>query len=229
MQDEAGAPPGLAERSRAYWLRSWVAVPMMQGGRGIGAIAVGRRGMRPFSEKNIALLQTFAHQAVIAVENVRLFKELEARNRDLTEALEQQTATSEILRVISNSSTDLQPVLYALAQSAARLCGANDAQIYRVEGDSLRRVPPHGPILPSTETRAISRAWVTGRAVVDRRTIHLHDLGAETDVEYPDAKAYQQESGHRTTLATPLLREGVALGAILIRRMKVVPFSEKQK
>src|SRR5262249_46951585 len=180
-----------------------------------------------FSKRQIDLLRTFADQAVIAIENVRLFKELESRNLDLTETLQQQAATGEILRVISSSPTDIQPVLDAVAENSARLCEAFDAQIYRVEGQDLRLVASFGSI-PSSPTRAISRGWVTGRSVVDRRTTHVHDLAAESDAEYGIGKETQRRAGHRTTLATPLLREGQPLGAILIRRMEVRPFSEKQ-
>ena len=130
--------------------------------------------------------------------------------------------------MISSSPTDLQPVLDAVAENAARLCGGIDAGIFRVEDGSLVRVSAHGPIPRTYATRAINRGSVAGRAVVDRRTIHVHDLAAESDSEYPDGKADQRQIGHRTTLATPLLREGVALGVILIRRMEVRPFSEKQ-
>jgi two-component system, NtrC family, sensor kinase len=162
---------------------------------------------------------------VIAIENVRLFQELEDRNKDLTAALEQQTATAEILRVISSSPTDIRPVLNAVAENAARLCQAGDAQIFRVEGDFLRLAASFGPIRMAHEGRPIGRGWVTGRSVVDRRTIHVHDLAAESKAEYPQV---QRLEGHRTTLATPLLREGQPLGAILIRRMEVRPFSENQ-
>src|SRR4029077_18802598 len=118
--------------------RSAVSIPLIREGSPIGAINVGRREPGPFPDKQIAVLQTFADQAVIAIENVRLFNELESRNRDLTEALDQQTATNEILRVIASSPTDIQPVLNAIAESAARLCSAKDAVIRLVEGSVLR-------------------------------------------------------------------------------------------
>jgi signal transduction histidine kinase/putative methionine-R-sulfoxide reductase with GAF domain len=214
----------------AHW-RSLLVVPMLRGDEVLGTVGVARAEIGPFRDQEIELLRTFADQAVIAIENVRLFTELETRNRDLTEALEQQTATSEILRVMSASPTDLQPVLDTVAEHAARLCGAYDAQIFRVEDRFLSLVASFGSIpfldRPS-EKRVIDRGWVTGRAVVDRRTIHVHDLAAERDAEYPVGKEFQRQTGHRTTLATPLLREDVALGAILIRRLEVNPFSEKQ-
>jgi GAF domain-containing protein len=228
MQEDPTASAALIARGKAVGHRRILVVPMVREGHPIGAIRVSRVERTPFAEQHIALLKTFADQAVIAIENVRLFKELEGRNRELTEALEQQTATAEILRVISSSPTDLQPVLVTVAENAARVCGAIDAQIYRVEGEFLHWVASHGPIPPNTEERLISRGSVTGRAVVDRRTIHVHDLAAESDTEYPVGKAAQRQTGHRTTLATPLLREGVPLGVISIRRMEVRPFSEQQ-
>jgi GAF domain-containing protein len=162
---------------------------------------------------------------VIAIENVRLFQEL-------TEALEQQTATSEILGVIASSPTDIQPVLDAVAENAARVCGANDAIIFRLNGDVLGPVASHGAIPLSTIVRergvSVSRATVVGRAVVDRHTVHVHDLAAELETEFPEAKPYQQQVGWRTSLATPLLREGNPIGVIHIRRMEVRPFTDKQ-
>src|SRR5262249_34062613 len=153
-------------------------VPMTRDGRPMGAIAVARRVVRPFTDKQIAVLKTFADQAVIAIENVRLFTELGARNRELTEALEQQTATAEILRVISSSPTDLQPVLDAVVANAARVCGADDVVIARVDGDVLRTAAGVGPVprLAPGEGYTLSRGSVSGRAVLDRRTVHVHDL-----------------------------------------------------
>jgi GAF domain-containing protein len=210
--------------------RTFLATPLLREGYPIGVILIRRKEVHPFSEKQIALLKTFADQAVIAIENVRLFKELEDRNRQLTESLEQQTATSEILGVIANSPTDIQPVLDAVAKNAAQLCESRDAQILRVEGDVMRKVASYGAvsvILAVGETQPISRNLVTGRAILDRRTVHVEDLAAEVDREFPGTKPLQA-TGQHTTLATPLLRENVSIGAILIRRLEVRPFSDKQ-
>ena len=142
----------------------------------MGRSSLARTGPQPFSDEQIELLQTFADQAVIAIENVRLFKELEARNRELTETLEQQTATGEILRVISSSPTDIQPVFDTIAQSAARLCAAADAHILQREGDRLRVVASLGALPMTRRELTISRQSVVGRAVNDRRAVHVADL-----------------------------------------------------
>jgi signal transduction histidine kinase len=207
--------------------RTILATPLLREGTSIGVIVIRRTEVRPFTDKQIALLKTFADQAVIAIENVRLFNELEVRNRDLTEALEQQTATSEILRVIASSPTDIQPVLDVVAENAARLCDSSDSQIYRVDGDMLQPVAAYGP-MPIPPIGLITRGWPAGRAVIDRQTIHVHDLVAEIETEFPESKTRQSLTGARTSLVTPLLREGIPIGVIIIRRTEVRPFTEKQ-
>jgi signal transduction histidine kinase len=207
--------------------RTFLFVPLRQQGNLIGVLVARRIEVRPFTPAQIKLLETFADQAVIALENVRLFKELQDRNRQLTEALEQQTATGEILRVIASSPTDLQPVLDVVAERAARLCEAADAHIFQIEGDVLRSAASFGS-LPVIEEVPIRRGLPAGRAVVERQPIHVYDLAAEVQTEFPEVEAAQKRFGHRTTLAMPLLREGFPIGAILIRRMEVRPFTDKQ-
>src|SRR5262249_39267968 len=153
----------------------------------------------------------------------------DALNRE-TEALEQQTATAEILGVIASSPTDLQPVLEAVAERAARLCGANDAVIYKVHNDVRRQVAHFGsvPITVAAEV-PLSAGTVTGRAILERRTIHISDVFEEfARGEYADSQQRQRVITFRTLLVTPLLREGVAVGAITIRRLEVQPFTDKQ-
>jgi two-component system, NtrC family, sensor kinase len=209
-------------------LRTFLAVPLRQQGDLIGTLYARRTEVRPFTPAQIKLLETFADQAVIAIENVRLFKELQERNRDLTEALEQQTATSRILEVIASSPTDIQPVLDVVAENAGKLCDAQDAVIFRLYGDFLQRAAIYGPIPMRGETLQVGRGSVTGRAVVDRQTIHVHDIESEADFPDMDETRRRGGSGARTRLAVPLLREGIAIGAILIRRMEVRPFTDKQ-
>ena len=179
--------------------------------------------MRPFTPAQIKLLETFADQAVIAIENVRLFQELK-------ESLEQQTATSEILGVIASSPTDIQPVLDTVVKSAARLCEATDAVIHRFDGNTLCLVAHYGSI-PLGVALGEKYHWAVGsagRAITDRQTIHVHDIAAEIESEFPNAKDLQEHTGTRTILATPMLREDIPIGVIVIRRTEVRPFTEKQ-
>jgi len=152
----------------------------------------------------------------------------EAQKRE-AEALDQQTATSEILRVIASSPTDLQSVLDAMAERAARLCAGYDGVIHRLEGDVLRPVAHHGPIpgAPSGYRQPAIRGTAAGRSVCDGTTVHVVDLQAEV-VEFPEGSAIARRFGHRTVLSVPLLREGVAIGAIVLRRTEVRPFSDAQ-
>ena len=159
----------------------------------------------------------------------KLVREAEEHACELSEALQQKTAISEILRVISNSPTNIQSVLEAVAENAARLCDVTDAEIMQVEGHELRLVAKYGRSRqwPIGTTRPINRDWVTGRAVVDRTAFHVPDLQA-ADTEFPQGAAFAKQYGHRTTFATPLLREGVAIVATLIRRMEVRPLTDNQ-
>ena len=201
-------------------VRTLLSVPLLREGTGIGTITIWRDFVEPFTDRQIELVKTFADQAVIAIENVRLFQELK-------ESLEQQTATSEILGVIASSPTDIQPVLDVVAENAARLCEAKDALIYRIDGDVLQRVAVYGSMPLPAASASVTRRNPVGRAVVDGKTIHVQDIAAEMETEFPESKTRQPITGARSMLATPLLREGIAIGAIAIRRTEVRPFSER--
>jgi GAF domain-containing protein len=219
--------PNLARDVRAG---SFLAVPMLRDGRPIGAVSVSRMQTGAFPVGQIQLLQTFADQAVIAIENVRLFTELEARNRDLTEALEQQTATSDVLRVISQSQTDLQPVFDTVAESAARLCEASDTSIFRLDGDRLLRVAHHGSIPAGVIGEfavPLVRGSFAGRCVLDGQILHIADGQTEAE-EFPEGSEFARRLGFRAILLVPLLREGVAIGAITLRRTEPRLFTERQ-
>src|SRR5215813_7784950 len=178
--------------------RALIGVPLLREGNCIGVMAICRRTPQPFTAKQIELATTFSDQAVIAIENTRLFEEVQARTRDLTESLEQQTATADVLKVISRSALDVQKVLDALVESAARLCDAYDAVIHQVFGDSLRLVAHHGqiptPAPVGQHTLPLVRGLIAGRAVLDRRTIQVADILAEGD-EYPEARRFALQHG----------------------------------
>ncbi len=198
-------------------LRSIVAVPMMRHGLPIGAIAMGRSESGYLPEQQIGLLQTFAHQAVIAIESVRLFQGLQERNRELTEALEQQTATAEILRAISGSPNDALPVFEAIVRNAVALCGSLFANVFRFDGELLHYVASTGPksyeeLLRSKYPMRPDLSQVSGRVLLSRAVVTLEDAHADPnyDQRFPDAL------GWRRMLGVPMLRDGKPLGAIVV-------------
>jgi GAF domain-containing protein len=205
--------------------RSIVAVPMMKDGGPVGAICMARTETGHFPDRQVELLRTFADQAVIAIENARLFEAEQASKRELTEALEQQTATADVLKVISRSAVDVQRALNALVGSAARLCNAYDAAIFQVFGDGLRLVARHGQLPMSGPvgqlTLPLVYGFITARAVIDQRTIQVADTLAEAN-EYPEARLALQ-TGFRTALAVPLVHASEAIGVIFIRRTESSP------
>src|SRR5215472_10702216 len=214
----------MTEAQQVGHFRTVLAVPMLREGALVGVIHIQRTEVQPFTDKQIELVTTFADQAVIAIENVRLFNELQER-------LEQQTATSEILRVIASSPTDIQPVIDTVVESAARLCEANDATLYRAEGALMRKIAGHGTIqttLSIGETRPITRGSVSGRAMIERQAVNVPDMPAVAGCEFSDIQATVEREGIQVVLGMPLLREGVAIGAITIQRRERRPFSEKQ-
>jgi GAF domain-containing protein len=204
---------------------------MLRDGQPVGAIAVARSATGRFPERQIELLKTFADQAVIAVENVRLFTELEARNHDLTETLEQQTATSEILRVISSSLTDVRPVFDSIAQSAKRLCEAQSCEVFRFDGELLHFVAHDG--LTPEGVEAVRRAWpmapssgsTAGRSVLNRGVAYIPDVHADPDYMLG---VVAEVATYRSTLAVPMLRDGVPIGTITVSRARVGLFPNGQ-
>jgi GAF domain-containing protein len=221
LQAEVDAYPESSVLARSYGYRTVLNVPLLRGAEAIGAIGIRRTEVRPFTDRQIELLETFADQAVIAIENVRLFNETK-------EALEQQTATAEILRVISTSPTELQPVLDAVVRSAARFCGAQDAEIYHLDGEGLKVAAHHGHIsAPVGRVVPVVRGTAAGRAVLERRPVHVADFLAKAE-DFPVGSALAREFGYRTGLAVPLLREGTAVGTINLRRTEMQPFADKE-
>jgi signal transduction histidine kinase len=228
LQTETEGYPEGSEIARRLGHHTIVALPLMCAGEAIGAIAIRRTEVRPFTDRQIELLKIFADQAVIAIENTRLFEAEQASKRQLRESLEYQTATSDVLSVISRSAFDVQKVLDALVESAARLCDAYDAAIFRVFGDTLRNVAHHGQIpFVSLVAIPVVRGFITGRAVIERRTIHVADVLADLD-EYPETRNRALLVEFRTALAVPLVHAGEVIGVIFIRRTEVRPFTERQ-
>ena len=214
--------------------RSIVAVPMLQAGKPVGAIAIARTQSGYFPERQIDLLKTFADQAVIAIENARLLSELRHRTDDLSESLQQQTATADVLKVISRSTFDLQTVLDTLVESATRLCEADYAWVFQRKGDHLFWVASYGN---DPETRAqirdyfkplkipMDRGSVTGRAALEAKAVHVVDVLDDPDYTW---KGPQKIAGYRAALGVPLLRQDDIVGVIFVGKTRPEPFAEKQ-
>ena len=210
--------------------RTYLAVPMLKEGNLIGAIGLYRQEVRPFTAKQIELVQNFAAQAVIAIENTRLLNELRQRTDDLSEALEQQTATADVLKVISRSTFDLRTVLQTLVKSAARLCDADKAIITRQKDGVFYRAEAYGfsrefmDQVRDTPIKA-ERGSGIGRALLEGRVIHIPDVKADPEFTFME---HQKLGDFRTVLAVPMLREGVPRGIVTLTRSEVRPFTDKQ-
>ena len=233
IADTEVMPNELRDLARARGYRSVVFAPLVNRGTLIGLIGVTRVQPGNFSDHHLQLLRTFADQAVIAIENVRLFDEVQAKARDLTEALTYQTGSANILKVIASSPTNVEPVLQSIVESACELCDATDAVVLLKDGDNLRFSAHHGPIGVNVEKWPISRHWVAGRAFLDQKPIHLHDIFSDENLDFSASRELSRRTGSRTMnihsiLAVPLLREKESIGSILLRRTEVRPFDEKQ-
>ena len=215
--------PKATDLARRTGQRTSLAVPLLREGTPIGAILIRRTEVRPFTEPQVQLLQAFADQAAIAIENVRLFNETKS-------ALQRQTAISEILHAIASSPGDEKPVLRTIAKSATRFCGADDVSVLLLSGEHLELAAHHGSVpVASDGTRIeIARDTLAGHAILDRRTVHIADaLGPEGD-KYPPARMGAEALGQRAMLATPLVRENRPIGAIVLRKMEPIAFTPDQ-
>ncbi len=228
--DNPAAPPATVQFARDFGFNSVIFSPMILDGKVIGAIGAAHPGARPFDDRQIALIKTFADQAVIAIENTRLFKELEARNRDLSETLEQQTATAEILRAISSSPTDERPVFEAIVRSARRLCAATYSVVFLAEDGKLVLAAVEGvdaagvAALHGAYPRPIGRDTTSGRSIVDRKIVHIEDSWLDPDYTHP----LRDTIALRSILSIPMFREGTPIGSVTVWRGEVKPFTDKQ-
>ena len=210
--------------------RTLLGVPLLREGTPIGVLVVQRKTVRRFTDKQVELVTTFADQAVIAIENARLFEEVQARTKELSEALEQQTATADVLNVISRSPSELEPVLDTIVKTAARLCSAEYSFIVRCADDrchlvAANRVEAEHIQYLARNPVTIDRTSVTGRVALERNTLHVPDVLADPEFKQLD---WQKVGRQRTVLGVPLLREGTLVGVMILARTEIKPFTEKQ-
>ena len=211
-------------------IRTLVTMPMLKDGKAVGIIAIYRREVRPFSEKQVELVENFAAQAVIAIENARLLNELRQRTDDLSNSLEQQTATADVLKAISRSTFDLPTVLDTLINSAAQLCRAEKANITLLRDGTFHYLADVGfssDLIKHMHSLklGVHRGTISGRAVSEGKVIHVPDILADLEFAYPEA---QKLGKFRTALGVPLMRQGTAIGAMFLSRERVEPFSQSQ-
>jgi two-component system, NtrC family, sensor kinase len=230
MHTQADEFPESSKLARRLSFRTMLSVPLIREGVVIGTIALRRTEARLFTERQVALLQTFADQAVIAIENVRLFDEVKARTEELSESLQQQTATADVLKVISRSVSELQTVLDTLVETAAHLCNAEMALILRREGEVYRLAANFG-FSPKYEAflKDVSispgRGTVTARVALEGRVVHIEDITTDPEYALPESSSLGKA---RTALGVPLLRQNVPIGVIVLARQRVERFTDKQ-
>src|SRR6266508_698978 len=231
LQAETEAYPEGSAAARALGHRTVLAVPLLREGAPLGAINLRRDKVEPFTAKQIELVTTFADQAVIAIENARLFEEVQARTSELTETLEYQTATSDVLNVISRSPTDVKPVFDMIAESAARLCEAQYCFVYRFDGQLLHFVAHHGLTAEVLEINRRAYPAPPGRrsvaacAVLDRRVVQMPDVNADPDYALG---AMAATGGYRSAIAVPILRHGLPIGSIAVTRAQAGLLPDRQ-
>jgi GAF domain-containing protein len=228
--------PEGADSARRYGHRTTLATPLLRQGKPVGAILIRRMEVRPFTEKQITLLKTFADQAVIAIENARLFDEVQARTRELSEALEQQTATSDVLRIISSSPGELEAVFQTMLANAVRICGAKLGDLYLREADGFRMAATHNAPPAYVEARTRERLLrpppdaPLSRVAITKQVVQIADI--KTIPSYIEGHRFVRDAvdlaGYRTVLVVPMLKDDELVGAIGITRQEVQPFTDKQ-